>query len=101
MHGSPSRSCTSRILPACPALRRLMYCRYHCNLNILLGKMRGSGGVIKWADVGALKAELEVQVRGGAGSSRRAGAMATCWHGHVLAGAEYLWYACDVVSTPR
>lgn len=36
--------------------------RYHCNLNILLGKMRGSGGAIKWADVGALKAELEAQV---------------------------------------
>jgi len=35
--------------------------RYHCNLNILLGKMRGAGGIIKWADVGALKAELEAQ----------------------------------------
>ena len=36
---------------------------YHCNLNILLGKLRGGGGAIKWADVGALKAELEAQVQ--------------------------------------
>ncbi|KAL4447374.1 hypothetical protein ABPG77_007407 [Micractinium sp. CCAP 211/92] len=36
--------------------------RYHCNLNILLGKMRAGGGLIKWADVNALKAELEAQV---------------------------------------
>ncbi len=38
--------------------------RYHCNLNILLGKMRAGGGLIKWADVNALKAELEAQVGG-------------------------------------
>jgi hypothetical protein len=35
--------------------------RYHCNLNILLGKMRGGGGIIKWADVATLKTELEAQ----------------------------------------
>jgi hypothetical protein len=39
--------------------------RYHLNLNILLGKLRGAGGIIKWADVAALKAELEAQVCGG------------------------------------
>lgn len=38
-------------------------CRYHCNLNILLGKLRGGGGIVKWADVAALKAELEAQAR--------------------------------------
>lgn len=38
-------------------------CSYHLNLNILLGKMRAAGGAIKWADVNALKAELEAQAR--------------------------------------
>lgn len=44
----------------------LLPCRYHCNLNILLGKLRSGGGTIKWADVAAVKAELEAQVGGSA-----------------------------------
>ena len=37
-------------------------CSYFCNLNILLGKIRGSSSLMKWADAAALKAELEAQV---------------------------------------
>ena len=56
--------------PSLPPPRR----SYHCNLNILLGKMRAAGGAIKWADVAALKSELEAQVCGAClpGGLRRA-----------------------------
>ena len=59
------------------------FCRYHCNLNILLGKMRGSGGAIKWADVGALKAELEAQV-GSVGLMCFEYTVGSCWRLLVL-----------------
>lgn len=40
-------------------LRRGQGCRYHANLNILLGAVRGS---LKWAEVADIKAELDQQV---------------------------------------
>lgn len=64
---------------------------YHCNLNILLGKMRAGGGAIKWADVNALKAELEAQV-GGLGGTLLS---STLLSGTLLSGmAPHRWACC-------
>ena len=63
-------------------------CRYHCNLNILLGQAR-QHGQLKWADVAAVRVELNTQVGGGGGRGLRA------WGG---VGARC---ACGAPTTPR
>jgi hypothetical protein len=86
--------------PIHPGGTLLLLCRYHCNLNILLGKLRSGGGTIKWADVAAVKAELEAQVGGSAMPATIATTHVGCHRLAVMKTAALILTALLACSCP-